>query len=62
VAIAYPTSESIVTLLQVAQQKAIALSIGAAVPTKETIGDLIRKAQSEMLSLNDVVQKISPKS
>jgi large subunit ribosomal protein L10 len=61
-AIAYPTSENIVTLLQVAHQKAVALSFGAAVPTKETIGDLVRKAQTEMLSVNNAVEKASNKT
>jgi large subunit ribosomal protein L10 len=61
-AIAYPTSENIVTLLQVAHQKAVALSLGAAVPTKETIGDLVRKAQTEMLSVNNAVEKASNKT
>jgi len=61
-AIAYPTSENIVTLLQVAHQKAVALSLGAAVPTKETISDLIRKAQTEMLSVNNAVEKASNKT
>jgi large subunit ribosomal protein L10 len=62
VAIVYPTSENIVTLLQVAHQKAVALSLGAAVPTKETIGDLIRKAQTEMLSLNNAIEKTTTKT
>lgn len=53
----YPTSENIVMILQVAHQKACSLSINAVAPTKETIVDLIRKAQSEMLYLNNFVQK-----
>jgi large subunit ribosomal protein L10 len=50
--IAYPTTDSITALLQVAHREAYALSINAAAPTKETIGDLIRKAHTEMLSLS----------
>ena len=60
--LAYPTSENIAALLQIAYQKAFALSLGAAVPTKETIGDLIRKAQAELLSLNNAVEKTTPKA
>jgi large subunit ribosomal protein L10 len=50
--IAYPTTDSITALLQVAHREAYALSINAAVPTKDTIRDLIRKAHTEMLSLS----------
>ena len=50
--IAYPTTDSITALLQVAHREAYALSINAAAPTKDTIGDLIRKAHTEMLSLS----------
>ena len=60
--IAYPTSETIVALLQTASQKAVALSLNAAVPTKETIADLIRKAHAEMLSLNTLAEKAAPKA
>jgi len=60
--LAYPTSENITALLQIAHQKAFALSLGAAIPTKETIGDLIRKAQAELLSLNNAVEKTTPKA
>ena len=60
--LAYPTSENIAALLQIAHQKAFALSLGAAMPTKETIGDLIRKAQAELLSLNNAVEKTTPKA
>ena len=58
--IAYPTSDSIVMLLQTAHQKAVALSLNAAVPTKETIADLLRKAHTEMLSLNNAAEKATP--
>lgn len=50
--IAYPTTDSITALLQVAHREAYALSINAAAPTKDTIRDLIRKAHTEMLSLS----------
>ena len=60
--LAYATSENIVALLQIAHQNAFALSLGAAVPTKETIGDLIRKAHAELLSLNNAVEKATPKA
>ncbi len=59
--IVYPSSETIVALLQVAHQKAVALSVGAAVPTKETIADLIRKANAEMQSVTNAVEKAKPK-
>jgi large subunit ribosomal protein L10 len=49
--IAYPTSESIIALLQVAHRESCSLSIAAAIPTKETIEDLLRKAHAEMTSL-----------
>jgi large subunit ribosomal protein L10 len=58
--IAYPTSDTIVSLLQVAHQKAVALSVGAAIPTKDTVADLIRKANAEMHSLNSAVEKAKP--
>jgi len=60
--IAYPTKENISALLQNAHQKAFALSLGAAVPTKDTIGDLIRKANTEMTSLNQAIEKATPKA
>jgi hypothetical protein len=43
--------------LQVAHQKAFALSLGADVPTKETMSDLVRKAHTELLSVKSVVEK-----
>src|SRR4030042_1825114 len=49
--IAYPTSENITALLQVAHRESCSLSIAAAIPTKETIEDLLRKAHAEMTSL-----------
>ena len=60
--IAYPSSDTIVALLQDAHRKAVALAVGAAVPTKETIGDLIRKANAEMASLNKAVEKAKTKA
>jgi large subunit ribosomal protein L10 len=58
--IAYPTSENMSQLLQIAHRNAFALSLNAAVPTKETIADLIRKANSEMQSLNTATEKVKP--
>ena len=60
--IAYPSSDTIASLLQVAHQKAVALAVSAAIPTKETIGDLIRKANAEMNSLNSAAEKKKPKA
>ncbi|MBN1244219.1 50S ribosomal protein L10 [Candidatus Bathyarchaeota archaeon] len=60
--IAYPTSENMTMLLQIAHKEAFALSLNAAVPTKETIADLVRKAHTEMLSLNTAVEKAKPKA
>ncbi len=51
-AIAYPTPENTIVLLQLAHQKAFTLSVNAALPIKETIVELIRKAHAEMLSLS----------
>ena len=60
--IAYPSKDTIKSLLQTAHQKAIALGVGAAVPTKDTIGDLIRKANAQMNSLSGAVEKAKPKA
>jgi large subunit ribosomal protein L10 len=60
--IAYPTSDNMNMLLQIAHKEAFTLSLNAAVPTKETIADLVRKAHTEMLSLNSVVEKATPKT
>ncbi len=60
--IAYPTKENISALLQTAHQNALSLSLGAAIPTKETIGVLIRKANAEMTSLNQAIEKSTPKA
>ena len=60
--IAYPTSDNMDMLLQIAHKEAFSLSLNAAVPTKETIADLVRKAHTEMLSLNSVVEKAQPET
>lgn len=60
--IAYPTPENIAALLQIMHQKAFALSLSAAISTKANIADLLRKAQVQMLSLNNAVEKASPKA
>ncbi len=60
--IAYPTPETIRTLLQTAQQKATALSVAAGIVTKDTVGDLLRKANAQMESLNAAVEKTKPKA
>jgi large subunit ribosomal protein L10 len=60
--IAYPTTENINALLQTAHQNAFILALNAAVPVKETIKDLLRKAHMEMLSLNSIVEKATPKA
>ena len=51
--IAYPTTENIETLLQIAHKEAYALALNATVPTKETIEDIIRKAHTQMQNLNN---------
>jgi large subunit ribosomal protein L10 len=60
--IAYPTSDNMDMLLQIAHKEAFSLSLNAAVPTKETIADLVRKAHTEMLSLNSVLEKAQPET
>jgi large subunit ribosomal protein L10 len=59
--VAYPTNETMVSLLQVAHLEACSLSIGAAIPTKETIEDLIRKAHAQMLGLSSRLPTIEEK-
>jgi hypothetical protein len=56
--IEYPTDETVVALIQVANKEAYALAIGAAIPMKETIEDLIRKAHAEMLGLSSRVPTV----
>jgi large subunit ribosomal protein L10 len=60
--IGYACPDTIKPLLQRAHQKAVSLSVGAAIPTKETIGDIIRKANAEMTSLNSAIEKVAPKA
>jgi len=48
--------------LQIAYQKAYALSINAAIPTRETIVDLIRKAHMQMLSLSSRLPNLEEKA
>jgi large subunit ribosomal protein L10 len=60
--VAYPTTETMTALLQVAHREAYALSVNAAIPTKETIEDLIRKAHMEMLSLSSRVPTVEEKA
>jgi len=62
ISIAYPMPENVVVLLQVANQKARALSINAAIPTKQTIADLIRKAHTEMSSLSSRLPTLEEKA
>ncbi len=59
--VAYPTNETMVSLLQVAHREAYSLSIAAAIPTKETIEDLIRKAHAQMSSLSSRLPTIEEK-
>ncbi len=59
--IAYPTTENIETLLQIAHKEAYALALNATVPTKETIEDIIRKAHTQMQNLNNQAEKNKPK-
>jgi large subunit ribosomal protein L10 len=60
--IAYPSVDTIKTLLQTAHQKAAALSVAAGIVTKDTVADFIRKANAEMESLNKIVEKAKPKA
>jgi large subunit ribosomal protein L10 len=62
ISIAYPTPETIRTLLQTAQQKATALSIAAGIVTKDTVTDFLRKANAEMESLTKAAEKAKPKA
>ncbi|MCW4010138.1 MAG: 50S ribosomal protein L10 [Candidatus Bathyarchaeota archaeon] len=60
--LAYPSADTIESLLQVAHQKATALSVSAGIVTKDTIADLIRRANAEMASLNNAVEQAKPKA
>jgi len=50
--VAYPLTENIDLLLQMAHQRAYQLALHAGVFTPSTVADLIRKAHTEMLSLS----------
>jgi len=58
---AYPLSENINLLVQIAHRRAISLALNAAIPTSETIGDLLRKAHLEGLSLSAELSKAQEK-
>lgn len=60
--IAYPTTENIDMLLQIAQKEAVTLSLNATIPTQETIEDILRKAYKEILSLNTKIENTKPKN
>jgi large subunit ribosomal protein L10 len=51
IAIAFPTTETIVPLISKAYREALSLSISAAIPTRENIEMLLAKADSQMLAL-----------
>jgi len=57
----YPSSETILLLLQTAQRRAFNLALNAGIPTKETVGDLLRKAHAEASSLNMKLPKAEEK-
>jgi len=58
---AYPLSENISLLVQMAHRKAISLALNASIPTSETIGNLLRKAHLEGLNLNAKLPKTEEK-
>jgi large subunit ribosomal protein L10 len=58
--IAYPTTENINTLLQIAHKEAYALALNATIPTKETIEDIIKKAHTQMQNLNNQAENNKP--
>ncbi len=58
--ISYPTPETIRSLLSIAHQKAVALSVSAGIVTKDTVADLIRKANAEMESLSKAAEAHKP--
>jgi large subunit ribosomal protein L10 len=61
-AVAYPTSETAVPLLQIAHREAYSLAVAAAVPNKETVGDLVRLAHVQMLSLSIRLPSVEKKA
>ena len=60
--IAYPTSDNMEALLQIAHREAYALAMTAEIPNRETIEDLIRKAHAEMLSLSSRLPSLEEKA
>lgn len=50
--IAFPTTENMEPLVQLAYQEAYSLAVNAAIPTRDTIVDLIQKSEAEALCLN----------
>jgi large subunit ribosomal protein L10 len=60
--IAYPTSDNMAALLQIAHREAYALAMIAEIPNRETIEDLIRKAHAEMLSLSSRLPSLEEKT
>jgi large subunit ribosomal protein L10 len=60
--IAYPTSDNMAALLQIAHREAYALAMTAEIPNRETIEDLIRKAHAEMLSLSSRLPSLEEKT
>jgi large subunit ribosomal protein L10 len=61
-AIAFPTPETSVPLLQLAHREAYSLSVAAAFPSKETVEDLVRLAHAQMLSLSSRLPSIEQKA
>jgi large subunit ribosomal protein L10 len=60
--IVYTTPDTITAILQLAHQKAVALSVSAGIVNKDTVGDLLRKASAQMTSLTSAVEKGKPKA
>jgi large subunit ribosomal protein L10 len=60
--IAYPAPDTIKSLLSIAHQKAIALSVSAGIVTKDTVADLLRKANAQMESLSKAAEKSASKA
>ncbi|HIH45101.1 MAG TPA: 50S ribosomal protein L10 [Candidatus Methanoperedenaceae archaeon] len=57
---AYPTPETIKSLITSAASKSRALAIGAELPVKEVMDVVVSKAYSQMLSLADAASKKNP--
>jgi large subunit ribosomal protein L10 len=60
--VAYPMTENITFLIQIAHQSAYNLAINAGISNRETIADLIRKANMEMISLSSRLPKMNEKT